>query len=165
MFVDNGRPACRLALSRGMYALVDPEDYDRLVVFNYYFLNGYAMRTVVVNGKRQPRKLHADVLQIPVGLQFVQIGDHIDGLRTLDNRKYNLRVATMMQNAANRRTRKDNKLGAKGIRQKTAGGKYEARLMAAGKSYFLGTFVTLAEAVKARNTAARELHGEFASQQ
>jgi len=73
-------------------------------------------------------------------------------------RKSNLRIATPGQNAWNHPTRKDNRLGVKGVRQK--GNVFEVRIAVAGKRESK-TFTTVEEALMWRYQAATEKHGEF----
>lgn len=84
--------------------------------------------------------------------------DHInrDGL---DNRRVNLRLATIGQNNTNRITR----AGASGFRgvYKTKD-KFSARIWKDGRSRSLGSFQNPAEAARAFDDAARKIHGDFA---
>ena len=85
--------------------------------------------------------------------------DHID-CDPLNNEWNNLREATRTQQCCNVKTRKDNALGAKGVRKRT-NSTYEASISIAGKRKVLGNFKTLEEAKAVRDAAAIELHGEF----
>ena len=83
--------------------------------------------------------------------------DHINNT-TGDNRWLNLREATQAQNNANRRVRTSS--GFKGVYR--AGKRFSAFATYNGKSTYLGTFSTAAEASAAYLAKAREIHGEFA---
>lgn len=85
--------------------------------------------------------------------------DHING-NGLDNRALNLRVASVVQNQANAKTRIDSATGFKGVSAK--GKRYEARIKIAGRQVSLGRFETAEAAHRAYVDAARKLHGEFA---
>jgi len=85
--------------------------------------------------------------------------DHEDRNRE-NNRISNLRAASVAQNSWNANVKSNNKLGIKGV-AKTRYGKYEARVSAHGKAYFLGSFSSLREAVAAHNQATKTLHGEY----
>lgn len=85
--------------------------------------------------------------------------DHINGVPG-DNRWCNLRPATLSQNQANAKMRKNNTTGVKGVC--IAGRKFCAQIQAEGKRVYLGTFDTIAEASAAYERAANDLHGEFA---
>ena len=70
-----------------IYAMVDDEDYDRLVKYRWGFSDGYAVR----DHKRIA--MHREIMQCPKGL----VVDHIDGNR-MNNQKYNLRIMTQSEN-------------------------------------------------------------------
>lgn len=78
--------------------------------------------------------------------------DHKNG-KPGKNHWNNLRTASMSQNIANSKRRKDNTSGFKGV--DFSGGKYRARICKAGKSKFLGLFDTAKEAHVAYMRAAR----------
>lgn len=74
----------------------------------------------------------------------------------------NLRLATAAQNLQNQKKRVDNSSGYKGVYWNKTAKKWQAYITAFGKYKYLGLFETPEEAHIARNTAAKELHGEFA---
>jgi hypothetical protein len=87
--------------------------------------------------------------------------DHID-LDGTNNRIDNLRLATVKQNAANSPARKNNRLGVKGVRQRTRNS-FEARINLTGKSsVVIGYFKTAEEAHVAYLSALKSHYGEFA---
>ncbi len=79
-----------------------------------------------------------------------------------DNRWRNLRIATPAQNARNRRIRKQNKAGFKGVHWNAEIKKWEAFIAVEKKQRRLGYFPSPELAHQAYCLAARELHGEFA---
>lgn len=92
----------RIPLTQGKFAIVDPADYSRLAKYKWYAAKTrgifYAVRG---QWSKNPKKLltikmHRMVIDVPEGL----VADHInhDGL---DNRRANLRVATLAGNARN----------------------------------------------------------------
>lgn len=85
--------------------------------------------------------------------------DHKDRDRE-NNRIDNLRLASVAENSWNADVKSSSALGVKGIR-KSRFGKYEARISAHGRSFFLGSFSTLEDAVQAHNDGATKLHGEY----
>lgn len=87
-------------------------------------------------------------------------GEHINPNATLDNRRSNLRIATRAQNNANRRMRKDNTSGFKGV--SAYRGKWKAQIQINNRAINLGTCTTKQVAYELYCKAARELHGEFA---
>jgi len=117
-------------------------------------------------GKRQRRQtslhLHRLIMNTPKGMQT----DHING-DPLDNRKENLRICTVAENAWNRGASKNNKSGFKGV--KRCGGswyegtiKWMASINFEGKRMHLGVYDIPEEAARAYDAKAIELHGEFA---
>lgn len=84
--------------------------------------------------------------------------DHKDTDKS-NNRIENLRDATPRQNRAN--TAPIGASGIKGVRQKHAGGKWEASIIHAGQYFYLGSFDTSEQAAAAYNAKAAEFHGEF----
>lgn len=84
--------------------------------------------------------------------------DHINGDKS-DNRICNLREASQAQNGWNMRS-PPSKLGVKGVRAKRQ--KYEASISINGKLYYIGTYASLADAVRMRRLAEDAWHGEFA---
>ena len=85
--------------------------------------------------------------------------DHINGLKA-DNRICNLRLATAVENAANKSMTVKNTSGHKGV-TKHSGGKWQAQLQHNGKNHYLGLFSDVTQAAAAYNAKARDLHGDF----
>lgn len=85
--------------------------------------------------------------------------DHINGDRS-NNCIGNLRRATFVQNRANARVARRNKLGVKGVRRHR--GRYSAEICVSGKRIYLGIFSTIDEASAAYAVAAFSHFGEFA---
>lgn len=85
--------------------------------------------------------------------------DHRNRNRT-DNRRENLRFASPRENAANRGRRRDAHEKFVGVRQ-TANGRWQARVGERGRH--LGIFDTAEAAARARDDAAREEYGDFAT--
>lgn len=108
---------------------------------------GYARRIGPRDGGEGARIwLHREILQPPDGMQV----DHIDGNR-LNNRRSNLRLATVAQNAQNQQPRG----GAsqfRGVTYCTQTGRWKARVRLDGVEHWLGRFIDEDEAA----TAARD---------
>lgn len=85
--------------------------------------------------------------------------DHADGDPS-NNRIANLRAATRAQNFANAGLNKNNRSGAKGVRQR--GARFLVQIAMDGKLRHIGSFGTLEEASRAYRDAAVRLHGKFA---
>jgi hypothetical protein len=83
--------------------------------------------------------------------------DHINRDRA-DNRIANLRTATHAENGQNRGARAGSKSGVKGVSWMSRLSLWEARITVNGKTKYLGTFAELADASRAYQVAAEELH-------
>jgi hypothetical protein len=107
--------------------------------------------------------LHREVMKRVLGRELgpTEQVDHKNHLKN-DNRRENLRLCTRAENLRNRQTFRNNRTGFKGVRL-VERGKYSARIMANGRNYNLGLFLTAEEASKAYQLRAVELHGQFAS--
>jgi len=163
--VRYGYPFRRIRLTRGQFAIVDPEDYERLRRYKWYAVQGprtfYAVHSLT-NGKKAKRKnayMHHMVIRIPPGM----FCDHING-NGLDNRRANLRPATHTQNVWNRRKfNVDSRSKYKGVDWAKDMKRWRARIRVNGKRIYLGSFADETDAAKAYDNAARNHHGQFAS--
>lgn len=91
-----------------------------------------------------------------------QVVDHING-NGLDNRRENLRIATMSSNQWNqRKQRRCTKSKFKGVGLDDRTNKWSADIRAYKQRFYLGSFVLEEDAAMAYDAAARKLHGEFA---
>lgn len=156
----------RIPLTRGKYAIVDPDDFGWLNKHKWHISTGggtfYAVRTTrLQNGKnRIVIKMHRQLLKVPHHL-FV---DHINH-NGLDNRKANLRPATGAQNNRNRRKVRLNSFHSKykGLTWYKREKRWAVRIMADRKSVFLGYFQNEIDAAKAYDIAAKKYFCEFAA--
>lgn len=145
-----------ILLTQGKVAIVDDEDYDRLMGHSWHYRHshrqgyGYA-----VSKERVP-------MQVMIMSPFPGlIVDHIDG-NTLDNRKRNLRVCTKGENRLNSRIQTNNTSGYKGVYWMKSHGCWHARITVHKKRFFLGAFQEKEHAARAYNEAAKIHFGEFA---
>lgn len=87
--------------------------------------------------------------------------DHKDRNKR-NNRKLNLRHITLQQNCINRRLRRDNKTGFKGVNFHKGSNKFEASIRVDGKLMYLGKYNTAKRAAMEYDKAALVHFGEFA---
>ena len=154
----------RIALTRGKYAIVDPEDFERLNKHKWYASRTkntyYACRSIQVARKRTIIHMHREIINPPKPM----VVDHINH-NGLDNRKANLRPATHQQNTFNRSyTRK--KRGSskyKGVSWTPHVKMWRVRIWLNYKRKSIGYCKDELEAAKAYDKAAKKYHGEFAS--
>jgi hypothetical protein len=88
--------------------------------------------------------------------------DHINGVKN-DNRWCNLRLATRSENRCNCEPSSVNTSGTIGVTFHKLVKKYVAQIKKHGKSYHLGCFEKIEDAIKCRKDAEKVFHGEFLS--
>lgn len=131
--------------------LIDIDDYDKIKKYKWCISHdGYVVGTL--ENKKQV-KLHRYIMNCPNEL----VVDHINHNK-LDNRKSNLRIATVQENSMNQRKPKNNTSGYKNIRK--VDNRYEISVMVNGKRYYEYT-LTLKQAIKTRDEMLDRLHKEF----
>lgn len=120
-------------------------------------LGGYL--TLMVNGK--PYKAHRIAWLYVTGSLPEECIDHVNGVRD-DNRFSNLREATHSENILNKRLRKDNICGVKGVQWDERNKNWRVRVKAGGKTVFDKRFNSLEAADTAAREAREKVHGKFA---
>jgi hypothetical protein len=146
-----------IPLTRGKFAIVDPDDYDRLSKHKWCATkNGqtfYACRAS--RGKKI--FMHHEIMKPPKGLQV----DHIDR-NALNNRKTNLRPCTKAQNNRNTGPRRNSSSKYKGVFWDKCCRKWCARIRPNRKTIYLGLFTDEIEAALAYDRKAEQFFAEFA---
>lgn len=153
-----------IPLTRGKVALVDEADFARLDEWKWHVHEGPDERYIYAGRRRRkgegPRGvvlMHRVILGAPAGL----VVDHING-DGLDNRRANLRLASIADNAHNQRLARNNTLGVKGVWRGRRPDRWHATIHVHGRALWLGLHRSLEEAARAYDRAAREHFGEFA---
>jgi len=154
-----------IVLTKGYVAIVDDDDFERLSQYKWSASVHPRSKTVYAQRHEAGRviQMHRSVLDAPQS-QHVDHYNHCG----IDNRKENLRLCTITQNARNRSTDinwagKTSKYKGVGFMQSRDGAaKWLSRIKVNRKSKHLGWFMTELEAVRAYNEAAKHYFGEFA---
>jgi hypothetical protein len=149
-----------VTLTQGRESIIDTADVPLVAGRNWCVLSrgglSHALRTEYIGTKKRQLYLHRRLMNEPEGLQI----DHIDG-DGLNNRRYNLRVATCAQNNLNTRRRCNNKSGFKGVSWDRDRGKFRAYIKINNKQTHLGMFTSPEEAHAAYCLASQKYHGQF----
>ena len=153
----------RIPLTQGRFAIVDPQDYQRLSRYKWRLCRTkgknvlYAERSLrLPNGKYSRLLMHRQLIDVPDGYVI----DHINGCG-LDNRRANLRLATVAQNAWNSKKRNP-RSGYKGVWFAADKGMWRAAIVCHGRRIHLGYFNDKIDAAKAYDDAAGKYHKQFA---
>lgn len=158
-WIENG--VGYIPLSRAMVAIVDPEWVPELEKHNWHAARGghpdspYYAATRNKGGKGRIL-MHRYIFGTTEALV-----DHINH-DTLDNRRANLRAATVAQNGQNTRTPKNNKTGYKGVSWDKENNKFLVVIRHNGKHMHVGRRNTAEAAYALYCETAQRLHGEFA---
>ena len=146
----------KIQLTRGLYTVVDEEDYDRLINRTWYASK--SGNTFVARSDSPTRILmHRLILNAENGIEV----DHIDG-NSLNNLRSNLRLCSHRLNICNQRTQLYKSSMYKGVSWSKVAKRWHAYIKCSGVRSHLGYFDTQEEAAKAYNNAAITLFGEFA---
>jgi hypothetical protein len=150
-----------IPLTRGLFAIVDAEDFAVLSEWNWRALRSstiadkwYAIRDLTVaeqaGGPPGTISMHRWLYGVPAGLDI----DHANG-NGLDNRRANLRVCTRAQNIQNTRAKKMNLHGFRGVARDKK--KFVATIRVDGERHRFGPFLTPLEAALAARSKLRRV--------
>lgn len=132
------------------FFIFDKEDYEKIKDFTWdCSYKGYA--------KSQKISAHRLIMDCPEDM----VVDHINHKRN-DNRKFNLRICSAVENSRNRKKSSSNTSGVNGVSYRKEKNKWRARITYNRKVIHIGDYETLEEAQKARKEAEIKYYGEFA---
>ena len=140
----------------GAWVTIDAADWPLASIFRWSANKDHSIHAAV-NAVRPRRRIRLSrlLLQAPQQLHV----DHINGNR-LDNRRANLRLATNTENMRNMRRHSDARSRFKGVWWYC--NHWHAQICANRKKHYLGSHPDETTAARAYDTAAKQLHGEFA---
>jgi len=151
-----------VTLTQGYEATIDASDVELVSGVNWQVRHDggrvYAGCNIPKNetGKRGYISMHRLIMGSPKQMEI----DHHDG-NGINNRRYNLRIASKAQNQANRKISKLNISGFKGVSPYKRDGTWHARISKNGVRRCLGYYKTPEEAHLAYINASRQMHGIF----
>jgi hypothetical protein len=150
-----------IPLTKGKFAIIDPEDLDRVSAHKWCAFKGrntyYAGRGVKRDGKWTTTSLHRFLMDDPPGMQV----DHING-DGLDCRRSNIRVSTHSQNQSNRKATVRTS-AYRGVSWHARQKKWRAAISHDNKHIHIGHFSSEEEAARAYDAKAKSIKGEFAA--
>lgn len=151
-----------IPLTKGYVAIVDAIDAD-LLEFKWHVRIDSGRPYAVRNTNQVTFCIHRIVVERIVGhpLTSKDFVDHADN-NPLNNRRVNLRLATVSQNAQNRKKPTNGTSEYKGVTWHKRCAKWQAAIKKDGKNYYLGLYADPYEAHLAYQEAAKEFFGEFA---
>lgn len=168
----------RFSVGRGLFALVDAADLDRVSGLAWHATSKtsapgvhYVHHTIRVTSGRAGRKASISLHRFLMGCEpgDGKVVDHLSG-DPLDNRRANLRVTDARGNATNVTSSKQQKIGGyKGVSWNPAAKKWQASICAGPvrpngkrKQVYLGIFADPVAAASAYDIAAIRHFGAFA---
>jgi hypothetical protein len=152
-----------ISLTQNKVALVDDENYERLIQYKWFALktknNFYAVRNVVINDVRRSQQMHREIM----GYTYKD-GKMVDhkNRNGLDNRKENLRPADKMLNGVNCGMRSNNTSGYRGVYWDKWSRSWKAQIRVANVTKNCGRSLNVIEAARAYDCQAQKYWGDNA---
>lgn len=169
--VVNPDGSVTIFLNHGYETVISAEDSD-LTEFTWRadvqerFGLTYAWRAINLGITLKSQKhlyLHRIIMSRVLNREILknELVDHKD-LNGLNNRRDNLRLASVNQNTQNQKKRANCTSKYKGVTWNKACSKWQSQIKHQGKNIYLGIFDDPADAHEAYKAKAKELFGEFA---
>lgn len=160
--VPVGPSIAYIELTQGQWSLIDADDAGSVEQRNWCAMrvrksdDFYVFTTIRIDGRKKLVGMHSFILNPRPGY----VADHINGRRT-DNRRCNLREATIQQNNINQGKKSHNTSGYRGVFLLKSRNRWFAKIVVNGKPRHLGYFDSAEEASRAYVESAKMYHGEF----
>ena len=160
-----------IPLTAGFTTVIDDEDSDltkyqwRAAIHEFSGVRkAYAVRSIQSGGKTSLEFLHRVVVARMIGRPLIdgECVDHVDR-DPVNNRRFNLRLATHAENMRNRTRQSNNRSGYKGVYLRPDTGRWYAGIRVNGKKIHLGVFDDPRIAHEAYCAAAKKHFGAFAN--
>jgi hypothetical protein len=139
-------------------------DWGKVKKYKWHLNKGrkdlfYLATNITYNGKRKKTLVHRLITN--TNYKGVKIVDHINH-NGLDNRQFNLRLASPSDNSRNTRKAKNTSSKYKGVCWHKRDRFWNAHIFVKGRLVFLGNYESETEAALMYNEAARQAFGEYA---
>jgi hypothetical protein len=145
----------KIPLTQGQFAIVDDEDFNELGKLKWHAQKESKSNYFYAISKRI--KMHRAITCAKKG----ECVDHINH-NTLDNRRCNLRLCTIAQNAMNRKLASNNNSGCTGVGWSKLSGEWVARITICKKLIYIGRSKCIFKAACMRKSAENKYFNEFA---
>lgn len=153
--VPQGDGTALVSLSKDAFAIINVEDIDLVSRWTWHLHSaGYATAKRLIDGTVVTVYMHRLICPVPPSLEV----DHANGNR-LDNRRVNLRPATISLQRANQVSRPGSRSRYRGVT--ATSGKAHPWLARLGRTS-LGVYATEEEAARAVDVELRHVYGEYA---
>lgn len=165
MTTPSARSYREITLTQGQVSLVEESDYGWLSRYKWYALwddgtlSYYAVRNERYGEGYTVVRMHRQILGLAKG--DPRHGEHRNH-NTLDNRRSNIRIATVAQNNRNRRPPRNSISGVTGVRFRERDNTWYAAIKVDKKAIHLGCRRDMNEAIALRREAERLYFGDFA---
>jgi len=149
----------KIPLSQGKFALVDAEDYERLMKYNWCASWNGRNNGWIVHRQSAKRDISMtrEIMLPPRGAR-VMFKDH----DSLNLRRANLQIVSHSESRQHGRLRKNKTSIYKGVHWDKESQKWRALIEKDGKHYYLGRFSNEEDAARTHDEKALELYGDTA---